>query len=163
MTINDSRNQFMSHNLIDLLNPLIANPTKWSNTLKQFVGKLPTNCLSVFDHFVKLAFKGLRCSSMLVTSDIGCVSCFRMGCGNIWQHIVLFNPLADFVIYVIFLISFRSNHWHTFWFRFLKAFATSIKVTTSYFSSWNILFIACIAASPPEFQSHISEHQKRQV
>ena len=40
-------------------NPLSANPTKWSNTLKQFVGKLPTNCLSVFDHFVKLALKGL--------------------------------------------------------------------------------------------------------
>ena len=41
------------------LNPLSANPTKWSNTLKQFLGKLPTNCLSVFDHFVKLALKGL--------------------------------------------------------------------------------------------------------
>ena len=45
------------------LNLLNANPTKWPNTLKQFVGKLPTNCLSVFDHFVKLALKGLtrRC------------------------------------------------------------------------------------------------------
>ena len=32
------------------LNPLSANPMKWSNTLKQFVGKLPTNCLNVFDH-----------------------------------------------------------------------------------------------------------------
>ena len=41
------------------LNPLSANPTKWSNTLKQFVGKLPTNCLSVFDRFVGLALKGL--------------------------------------------------------------------------------------------------------
>ena len=40
-------------------NPLSANPTKWSSTLKQFVGKLPTNCLSVFDHFVKLALKEL--------------------------------------------------------------------------------------------------------
>ena len=40
------------------INPLSANPTKWSNTLKQFVGNLPTNCLSVFDHFVKLALKG---------------------------------------------------------------------------------------------------------
>ena len=40
-------------------NPLSANPTKWSNTLKQFVGNSPTNCLSVFDHFVKLALKGL--------------------------------------------------------------------------------------------------------
>ena len=28
-------------------------------TLKQFVRKLPTNCLSVFDHFVGLALKGL--------------------------------------------------------------------------------------------------------
>ena len=27
--------------------------------LKQFVGKLPTNCLSVFEHFVELALKGL--------------------------------------------------------------------------------------------------------
>ena len=41
------------------INPLSANPTKWSNTLKQFVGNLPTNCLSVFDYFVKLVLKGL--------------------------------------------------------------------------------------------------------
>ena len=42
-----------------IINPLNANSTKWSNTLKQFVGNLPTNCLSVFDHFVGLALKGL--------------------------------------------------------------------------------------------------------
>ena len=36
---------------IPLLNPLCANFTKWSNTLKRFVGKLTTNCLSVFDNF----------------------------------------------------------------------------------------------------------------
>ena len=41
------------------VNPLRANPTKWSNTLKQFVGILPTNCLSLFDYFVGLALKGL--------------------------------------------------------------------------------------------------------
>ena len=41
------------------LNPLNANPAKWSNTLKQIVGNLPTNCLSVFDHFVGLTLKGL--------------------------------------------------------------------------------------------------------
>ena len=41
------------------INPLINNPTKWSNTLKLFVGKLPTNCLKVFDHFVDLVLKGL--------------------------------------------------------------------------------------------------------
>ena len=53
-------------------NPLSANFTRWSNTLKQFVGKLPKNCFSkrfvcklptsffsVFDHFVGLALKGL--------------------------------------------------------------------------------------------------------
>ena len=43
-------------------NPLSAKPTKWSNTFKQFVGKLPTNYLSVFHHFVKLALKGLTIS-----------------------------------------------------------------------------------------------------
>ena len=42
------------------INPLSVNPTKWSNTLKQFVGKFPTDFLSVFDHFVKLVLKGLR-------------------------------------------------------------------------------------------------------
>ena len=41
------------------INPLSAKFIKWSNTLKQFVGKLPTNCLSVFDHFSGLALKGL--------------------------------------------------------------------------------------------------------
>ena len=41
-------------------NPFSANFTKWSNTFKQFVGNLPTNCLSVFDHFVELAVKGLN-------------------------------------------------------------------------------------------------------
>ena len=43
-----------------LINPLSVNPTKWSNTLKQFVGNLPRNCLSVFDHFRNLALKGLK-------------------------------------------------------------------------------------------------------
>ena len=42
------------------VNPLSANPEKWSNTLKQIVGNLPTICLSVFDHFMNLALKGLR-------------------------------------------------------------------------------------------------------
>ena len=52
--LSDSRKEY------DNFKPLSANPTKWSNTLKQFVGKLATNCLSVFDHFVKLTLKGLR-------------------------------------------------------------------------------------------------------
>ena len=46
-----SREDIWNTNKFDV-NPLSANFTKWSNTLKQFVGKFPTNCLSVFDHFV---------------------------------------------------------------------------------------------------------------
>ena len=45
------------YHIRSVLNPLTANPTKWTNTLKQFVGF----CRSVvFDHFVELALKGLR-------------------------------------------------------------------------------------------------------
>ena len=44
------------------INPLSANFTKWSNTLKQFVGKL-----SVFDYFVGLALKGLTSASLKMT------------------------------------------------------------------------------------------------
>ena len=43
------------------INPFSANFTKQSYTLKQFVGNLSTNCLSVFDHLVGLALKGLSC------------------------------------------------------------------------------------------------------
>ena len=48
-----------------VFNPLSVNPTQWSNTFKQFVGKLTTDCLSVFDHFVRLALKGISISSYL--------------------------------------------------------------------------------------------------
>ena len=45
------------------LNPLSAKLTKWPSALKQFVGNLPTNCLSVFGHFVRLALKRLKKNS----------------------------------------------------------------------------------------------------
>ena len=51
----------------NIINPLSANPEKWSKTLKQIVGKLP--CLSVFDHFMNLALKGLNS----ITSIQGCL------------------------------------------------------------------------------------------
>ena len=53
-----------------LINPLSANPTKCSNTHKQFVGKLPTNCLGVFDHFVILVLKGLISTRKYYLLDI---------------------------------------------------------------------------------------------
>ena len=48
-------------------NPLSANFTKWSNTLKQFVCNLPTNCLSVFGHFVALTLKVLILGACRIT------------------------------------------------------------------------------------------------
>ena len=51
-----------------IINSLNNNPTKGSNTLKQFVGNLLTNCLNVFDHFVKLALKGLTHKSRVITT-----------------------------------------------------------------------------------------------
>ena len=48
-----------SHQFFKNFNTLSANPTKWSNTLQEFVGNLPTYISSVFDHFVGLALKDL--------------------------------------------------------------------------------------------------------
>ena len=57
---------FLCEGIVDYLNALSANFTKWSNTLKQFVGNLTPNCLSVFGHFVRLvAFKGFSLSHSL--------------------------------------------------------------------------------------------------
>ena len=43
---------------------LSTNPTKWSNTLKQFVDSLLTYCLSVLDHFVGFVLKELKGSKL---------------------------------------------------------------------------------------------------
>ena len=67
------KNQSLKFLLTFNVNPLSANFTKWSITLKQFVGKLPTNCLSVFDHFVGLALKGLMWQVMKFKFVIGLV------------------------------------------------------------------------------------------
>ena len=54
--------------LIKSWHRLTQNATKWPNTLEQFIGNLPTNCLSLFDHFVKLALKGLNFSNFFALS-----------------------------------------------------------------------------------------------
>ena len=46
----------MTGGVLSIINPLSGNPTKWPNTLKQ--------CLTVFDHFVGLALKGLTWTSL---------------------------------------------------------------------------------------------------
>ena len=48
--INEEFSQISEYSVSQNLNPLSANPIKWLNTIKQYVGKLPTNYLSVFDH-----------------------------------------------------------------------------------------------------------------
>ena len=48
----------------------MSNPTKWSNTLKQFVDNFPTNCLSVFDHFMGMVLKGLILSKTTVNENV---------------------------------------------------------------------------------------------
>ena len=72
-----------------ILNPLMANITKWSNTLKQFVGKLATNCLSVFDHFVGLALKELNNVAEIMTYDN-----FAKFTGKHLCHSLLFTKVA---------------------------------------------------------------------
>ena len=65
------------HNLCSNLtiNPLSAKFIKWSNTLKQIVGKLPTICLSVLDHFSGLAFKGLKLQNEVNDAVLMCLLC----------------------------------------------------------------------------------------
>ena len=54
------KNQVSWYKLGIQFNPLSASMAKWSNTLKQFASSFLTNCLSVFDLFVRLVLKGLR-------------------------------------------------------------------------------------------------------
>ena len=74
----------LSEYLCFFFNTLSTNPTKWSNTLKQFVGNLPTNCLSVFEHFVGLALKWLMCARVKFVS-----------CGNFSLHSQIYYCPCD--------------------------------------------------------------------
>ena len=74
------------------ISPLSANPTKWSNTLNQF-GRLPTICLSIFDHFVGLVLKGLGLrlrKLVFVTVSIISISIYHIS--GFWE---IFWQLAD--------------------------------------------------------------------
>ena len=80
-------------------NPLSTTITKWSNTLKQFVGKLPTNCLSVFVHFVGLALKWL---TIILDYDFCFTETF---CIRIIIIIVTKNVLCKYFWYCNYVIS----------------------------------------------------------
>ena len=76
-------------------NPLSVNTTKWSNTHKQLVGSSPTNSLSVFDHFVGLALKGLR---VVIQKSF-------------LNHIFCTGSAFRFVYVLICLLSCMLSHW----------------------------------------------------
>ena len=82
-----------NQNILSHFNPLSANPTKWSNTLKQFVGNLPTNCLSVFDHFMNLALKGLR---MTESCKVGAVIIYLSKTFDSLNHKLLLGKLKAY-------------------------------------------------------------------
>ena len=93
------------------LNSLSANFTKWWNTLKQFVGNLPTNCLSVFDHFVGFALNGLTLV-LLGTSQrfFFCLS-------------LTVTTIANLLKYFWFALIFRGDY---------KSFLTILYVASRY-------------------------------
>ena len=74
-----------------IFNPLSANPTKWPNTLKQFVAKLSMNCLSVFDHFLGLALNGLNIPYWEIREYLAGKYLFEVTCKNIIHPTVAFH------------------------------------------------------------------------
>ena len=76
---------------------LNTNFTKWSNTFKQFVGNLPTNCLNVFDHFVKLVLKGLIVYTV-ISSKITCIVKVKFWRVARWVKMLQRNRKRGYVI-----------------------------------------------------------------
>ena len=70
--------------MYEWFNPLSVNPTKWSNILKQFVSNLPTNWLSVFDHFVELAHEELIFLLLLFCRDTKVSLLMTKGMGMVY-------------------------------------------------------------------------------
>ena len=89
----------VSLSLVENFKPFSANPTKWTNTLKQSVGKLPTNCLSVFDHFVWLALKELIFDILW----------------NILCHFLNNHSMVSQLFLVAAVRPFSASHWHITW------------------------------------------------
>ena len=70
-----------------VLSPLSVNPTKWLNTLKQFVDFCRRICLSVFDHLVGFALKGLIYASGF---HLQITSLWPRMCNNDYSKIEIF-------------------------------------------------------------------------
>ena len=114
-------------------NPLSASRTLWLNTLKQFVGNLPTNCLNVFDDFVELVPKGLRLIKLSLNirktkhtlfhktfskDDISLTLSWRRSLSYRNQSIDLLSKLVDWSLYDR---DFRHKKAKASWFKNLKS------------------------------------------
>ena len=73
------------------------------NTLKQFLGKFPTNCLSVFDHFVGLTLKGLK--TICSKAPRNCLMIFVI---MIFTIVIITVASAIFFIIIINIIIIKS-------------------------------------------------------
>ena len=115
-------------NALSLLqvNPLSTNPRKWSNTLKQFVGNLLTNCFSLFDHFVGLALKRLtiRLSVILLfylpvfvfMSSLQ-AKCYLPGCSSFELILDITTNVWKVSIFGVFLVCILP---HSNWIRVIS-------------------------------------------
>ena len=88
-------------------NPLSANPTKWSKHTQTIRRQQSMNCLSVFDHFVNLALKGLK-SWRLYGLNKPCSFEFFTGC----LRQVLLSPFLNILFHMYYIISkdLAENH-----------------------------------------------------
>ena len=85
---------------ISSVNPLSANPKKWSNKLKQFIGKLSMNCLSVFGNFVGLTLKELNYYFLILKPSMQKSRYYQYFQENLCQLILcqivlLWNPASN--------------------------------------------------------------------
>ena len=121
-----------------MFNPLSASISKWSNTLKQFVGKLPTNCLSVFVHFVGLVLKGLNIKSskgkfilkmfrhVLHSDKHSPKICLRIFPGISRKKIYLYNSYVWYVSKINNFHTHRSHMWGYFTWLYQKRCTGSV-------------------------------------
>ena len=104
----------------NVIKPLSANFTKWSNTLKQFFGKLPTNCLSLFDHLVGLALKGLILRNSLWTWPEG-----NMNTIPLFFSVFRFTGIVMLQFSIRYLVAKSNNSFKYFTFRSSLRFPTN--------------------------------------
>ena len=110
---------FISQVTKPIFNPLSAYFIKWSNALKQFVGKLQRNCLSVFDHFVRLAVKGLRVFRSILNINFSWVTSSHHMRLKIPQFLVIFQLLWQIFSCFCFCFVFPFDKWSKYfdWFK----------------------------------------------